>query len=197
MDTRGGGVKETQVAIITSGDLSDLYYQRTFRANGSTVTLKKISETDWMLIGDLADGDSGGFPVKDPPLRCDVVLSWKNQEISSPILTSWQEGVGVFNYNSSEHPDPVGQWVGTPPTPIQSITITENGSVFITLVEAPISYVGGYQLSLTDGTNEWYFNQNFSGGSGTTELHLTGPTLSKGVFNNAPMCLRLMYFVQS
>lgn len=182
------------MAIITSGELTDLYNQRTFRANGSTVTLKKVSETDWVLIGDLAEGDSEGFPY---PLSCDVILSWGGQEISSPILTSWQEGVGVFNYNSSEYPSPVGEWVGTPPTPIQSITITENGSVFITLNEAPISFVGGYQLSLTNGTDEWYFDQNFSGGSGTTELHLTGPTLSEGVFNNAQMCLRLMYFVQS
>lgn len=49
------------MAIITSGDLSDLYNQRTFRANGSTVTLKKISETDWLLFGDIAEGDSEGF----------------------------------------------------------------------------------------------------------------------------------------
>lgn len=131
------------------------------------------------------------------PYICNVVLSWDNQGISAPILTSWQEGVGVFNYNSSEYPNPVGEWEGTPPTPIQSITITENGSVFITLVEAPVSYVGGYYLTLTDGTDEWHFEQTYSGGSGTTELHLTGPTLSEEVFNNAQMCLQLQYSVQS
>lgn len=52
------------MAIITAGDLSDLY-QSPFRANGSTVTLKKISETDWLLFGDLAEGDSEGFPLSD------------------------------------------------------------------------------------------------------------------------------------
>lgn len=182
------------MAIITAAGLTDLYNQRTFNKNGSTVTLKKISETEWLLFGDLAEGDSAGFPA---PFSCDVVLSWENQAISSPILTSWQEGVGVFNYNSSEYPDPVGQWVGIPPTPIQSLTITENGSVFITLDESPVSYVGGYLLTLTNGTDEWNFDQNFSGGSDTTELHLTGPTLSKEAFDNAQMCLRLMYFVQA
>lgn len=185
------------MAIITAAGLSTADTGQVFNKNGSIVTLKKISETDWLLFGDVSEGDSEGFPEKDAPLSCDVVLSWENQEISSPILTSWQEGVGVFNYNSSEYPDPVGEWAGTPPTPIQSITITENGSVFITLDEAPVPFVGGYYLTLTNGTDEWQFAQNFSGGSGTTELHLTGPTLSEGEFNNVPMCLRLDYFVQS
>lgn len=49
------------MTIITAGDTSDTVNQRTFRANGSTVTLKKISETDWLLFGDVAEGDSKGF----------------------------------------------------------------------------------------------------------------------------------------
>ena len=182
------------MTIVTSGELTDLYNQRTFRANGSTVTLKKVSETEWILFGDLAEGDSEGFTY---PLSCDVILSWENQRISSSILTSWQEGVGVFNYNSEDYPDPVGEWVGTPPTPIQSITITGDGDVFITLYEAPISYAGGYYLSLTNGTDEWRFEQNFGGYPSTTELHLTGPTLSEEAFNNGQMCLSLFYSVQS
>lgn len=61
MDTGRSGVKETQMAIITAAGLSDLYNQRAFNKNGSTVTLKKISETDWLLFGDIAEGDSEGF----------------------------------------------------------------------------------------------------------------------------------------
>lgn len=52
------------MAIITSAGLTDLYNQRTFNKNGSTVTLKKISETEWILFGDLAEGDSEGFVVE-------------------------------------------------------------------------------------------------------------------------------------
>lgn len=40
------------MAIITAAGLTDLYNQRTFNKNGSTVTLKKISETEWLLFGD-------------------------------------------------------------------------------------------------------------------------------------------------
>lgn len=186
------------MAIITSaGSVNPITDFPLFNKNGSVVTLKKISETDWLLFGDVGEGDSQGFPMEDAPLICDVVLSWQNQKVSSPILTSWQEGVGVFNYNSTEYPDPVGEWVGGVPTPIQSLRITEDGDVFITLDESPVYSVGGYYLTLTDGTDEWHFEQPFSGGSGTTELHLTGPTLSEEVFNNAQMCLSLMYAVQS
>lgn len=49
------------MAIITAAGLSDLHNQRTFNKNGSVVTLKKISETDWLLFGDVAEGDSEGF----------------------------------------------------------------------------------------------------------------------------------------
>lgn len=50
------------MTIITAAGLSDLHNQRAFNKNGSIVTLKKISETDWILFGDLAEGNSEGFP---------------------------------------------------------------------------------------------------------------------------------------
>jgi hypothetical protein len=50
------------MAIITSAGLSTPDTVPLFNKNGSVVTSKKISETDWLLSGDLAEGDSGGFP---------------------------------------------------------------------------------------------------------------------------------------
>lgn len=50
------------MTIITAAglvNLSDSFLP--FNKNGSVVTLKKISETDWLLFGDIAEGDSVGF----------------------------------------------------------------------------------------------------------------------------------------
>lgn len=57
---------EGGTVIITAGGLASLNDPSTpFNKNGSVVTLKKISETDWLLFGDLAEGDSEGFPSLD------------------------------------------------------------------------------------------------------------------------------------
>lgn len=69
-EATGGGTK-----IITAAGLTDTINQRAFNKNGSTVTLKKISETEWLLFGDLAEGDSEGFVTNSqfefelPPFR--------------------------------------------------------------------------------------------------------------------------------
>jgi hypothetical protein len=49
------------MAIITAEGLAIPYEEPIFNGNGSVVTLKKISETDWLLFGDLAAGSSTGF----------------------------------------------------------------------------------------------------------------------------------------
>lgn len=57
------------MAIITAGNTQQPNQVAVFRANGSVLTLKKISDTDWLLFGDLAEGDSEGFGEEDgdPP----------------------------------------------------------------------------------------------------------------------------------
>lgn len=53
----------SNMTIITAAGLADMNsYLAPFNKNGSVVTLKKISETDWLLFGDIAEGDSEGFP---------------------------------------------------------------------------------------------------------------------------------------
>lgn len=54
------------MAIITAAGLSGPYDQMTFNKNGSILTLKKISETDWLMFGDVVEGDSEGFGVGSP-----------------------------------------------------------------------------------------------------------------------------------
>lgn len=53
------------MAIITAEGLSD--NGNYFNKNGSVLTLKKISETEWLLFGDVAEGESEGFPPTPPP----------------------------------------------------------------------------------------------------------------------------------
>lgn len=61
------------MAIITSAELKNMKgFSSPFNKNGSVVTLKKISETDWLLFGDLAEGDSEGFDG-DPYFLIDFV----------------------------------------------------------------------------------------------------------------------------
>lgn len=55
------------MAIITAAGLSTADIVQVFNRNGSLVKLKKISETDWLLFGDVAEGSSEGFVVEDPP----------------------------------------------------------------------------------------------------------------------------------
>lgn len=55
------------MTIITAGSTQPPNDGSVFRVNGSIVTLKKISETEWILFGDLADGDSEGFGGGDLP----------------------------------------------------------------------------------------------------------------------------------
>lgn len=56
-----------------------------FRANGSVVTLKKISDTDWFLFGDVAEGDSEGFVEggDDSPLNYSLtqLLPWNEGSV--------------------------------------------------------------------------------------------------------------------
>lgn len=49
------------MAIITAEGLAIPSEGPIFNRDGSVLTLKKISETDWLLFGDLAKGDSTGF----------------------------------------------------------------------------------------------------------------------------------------
>jgi len=50
--------------IITAAGLMKPEDGSVFRANGSVVTLKKISDEDWFLFGDVAEGDSQGFVIE-------------------------------------------------------------------------------------------------------------------------------------
>lgn len=78
------------MAIITAAGLSDLYNQRAFNKNGSTVTLKKISETEWLLFGDLAEGDSEGF-VSEPSFLMGGAMLVSSNNPSSTYLISLEE----------------------------------------------------------------------------------------------------------
>lgn len=51
--------------IISAAGLVGPWGGSVFNKNGSIVTLKKISETDWLLFGDIAEGGSEGFPSLD------------------------------------------------------------------------------------------------------------------------------------
>lgn len=73
------------MAIITAAGLTDLYSQRVFNKNGSTVTLKKISETDWLLFGDLAEGDSEGFSGGSNTLNILEYMYFQPTSESEPI----------------------------------------------------------------------------------------------------------------
>jgi len=61
-----------------------------FRDNGSIVTLKKISEEDWLMFGDLAEGDSEGFVGGQS-----IVLEWSgsptNVTRTSHTGGQWQD----------------------------------------------------------------------------------------------------------
>lgn len=58
------------MAIYTAAGLAneEQVNGNAFNKNGSIVTLKKISETDWLLFGDVAEGDSEGFISTPEPL---------------------------------------------------------------------------------------------------------------------------------
>lgn len=125
------------MTIITAGDTSDLYNQRTFRANGSTVTLKKISETDWLLFGDLAEGESGGFVSGQ--VFCPLSTDWESLDgVSFPIILGAsiskpvEQGGSVqsrwvdFEYNGTEVIGNLPQGI---PDYISSLTVTHDNEV--------------------------------------------------------------------
>lgn len=70
------------MAIITAAGLSTPDIVPAFNRNGSVVTLKKISETDWLLFGDVAEGDSEGFPNIVRPL----ILTFDTDSLGSKSI---------------------------------------------------------------------------------------------------------------
>lgn len=84
------------MAIITAGNTQQPNQVAVFRANGSVLTLKKISDTDWLLFGDLAEGDSEGFGEEDGdppsvPAGCPFVPDFggdHDQSVSFGVLNS-------------------------------------------------------------------------------------------------------------
>lgn len=154
------------MAIIVSGDLSDLYNQRTFRANGSTVTLKKISETDWLLFGDLAEGDSQGFP--EAPLICESKTSWDGEGASFGIKAGesiWagdSYGYGVdafFAYDSQGVKEQTGEFATPIPEGIDWLLMGFNpdGGLVVVLKELDgtpvLSESSQLMIAVTDGFN--------------------------------------------
>lgn len=85
------------MAIITAAGLTDLYNQRTFNKNGTTITLKKISETEWLLFGDLAEGDSGGFPEKPYEVNLSPFSLFEDFYLDSEVWYFVSENPFTFN----------------------------------------------------------------------------------------------------
>lgn len=73
--------------IITAEGLVSLSDSPPFNKNGSVVTLKKISETDWLLFGDIAEGNSGGFPYGGEDLTTSPVEYSEVVQLGSPAYT--------------------------------------------------------------------------------------------------------------
>lgn len=71
------------MTIITAEGLVNPQYSSPFNKNGSVVTLKKISETDWLLFGDIVEGDSEGFPPGDVPSWAPLILTLDTNSIGS------------------------------------------------------------------------------------------------------------------
>ena len=80
------------MAIITAEGLAIPGEGPVFNKNGSVVTLKKISETDWLLFGDLAEGNSTGFGG-DGSCEDDGILYRKDNGVTIAV----NEGVEPFN----------------------------------------------------------------------------------------------------
>lgn len=89
------------MAIITAAGLTDLSNQRAFNKNGSTVTLKKISDTEWILFGDLAEGDSEGFVTNSH--EEEFVLEFS----ASSVVWEGYEQKSVYATNINELPFPI------------------------------------------------------------------------------------------
>ena len=122
------------MAIITSAGLTDLYNQRTFNKNGSTVTLKKISETEWFLFGDLAEGDSEGFG--NPPLFCESQPSWDQAGVAFGVRMGepfWADGDyplyinAFFAYDSTSTRQQTGGFTTIPPEGVDWMLMGWNG----------------------------------------------------------------------
>lgn len=74
------------MTIITAAGLASLNdYQSPFNKNGSVITLKKISETDWLLFGDIAEGDSEGFTSSGNALNILEYMYFQPTSESEPI----------------------------------------------------------------------------------------------------------------
>lgn len=110
------------MTIVTAGELSDLSNQSPFRANGSAVTLKKVSETDWLLFGDLAEGDSGGFG--NPSIFCESQPSWDQFSVAFGVSMGETFWAGddyplyinaFFAYDSTSTRQQTGEFVTIPP----------------------------------------------------------------------------------
>lgn len=111
------------MAIITSAGLSTPDTVPLFNKNGSIVTLKKISETDWLLFGDLAEGDSEGF-VQESSLSCESQPSWDQSPVAFGVRMGelfWADddySVSVdafFAYDSTSTRQQTGGFTTIPP----------------------------------------------------------------------------------
>lgn len=155
------------MAIITAaGLINKNELIRTFNKNGSVVTLKKISETDWLLFGDLAEGSSRGFEAS---LVCESRTTWDGPGASFGIKaweTFWAAdsyGFGVhafFAYDSQGIKEQTGEFTTPIPDGIEWIVVGFNpdGGLIIVLKELEgtpvLSGAGQLSIGVTDGFNE-------------------------------------------
>lgn len=161
------------MAIITAGELTDLYNQRAFRANGSTVTLKKISETDWILVGGLAEGDSEGFPAI---FSCESRTIWGDEagygvafgvSMGETFHASTDYGYGLdvfFAYDSSGTRQTTGSFTTVIPDGVDWMLLGWNADGSTVLVVKPLDGVPSLSgewvllalLSSSDGEESLY-----------------------------------------
>lgn len=116
-----------------------------FNKNGSIVTLKKISETDWLLFGDLAEGDSEGF---GRPF-CATSFSWYGEMgVTFPVILGQPENKPVEQNGEIQNrwvdfeygPDgSIGTLPKGIPQYISSLTLTHDSEVGIFSVNIKMS----------------------------------------------------------
>lgn len=166
------------MAIITAEGLSSsAIYHPAFNKNGSIVTLKKISETDWLLFGDLAEGDSEGFPnTLDGPVTIqqdfdctvtqwggnDQIYSKVNEEFPFPIKPIGGITIGLREFNTGSDVRIFGEVHSFPEWVVTELEIALKGEIyFFTDFQ---NYVDG------EGGDQYRFNYGFVDGRGSLPL---------------------------